>query len=76
MWKLRFRCLQRGLTNKLSNVVPIICATAVLHNIAQKCNEVKRGGDDSDDDDEAHDDDDNLPPTPVIAGPTGTVSGN
>lgn len=39
VWKARFRCLHRGLTNQLKNVVAIICATAVLHNIAQLSND-------------------------------------
>ena len=77
LWKSRFRCLLRGLTNKCRNVVPIICATAVLHSIAQKCNEEELGGGDSDDDE---DDDNicptNIRPTPAIPAPAGTTSGN
>ncbi len=39
VWKRRFPCLHRGLTNKVDNVVPIILATAVLHNIAREQSE-------------------------------------
>lgn len=40
VWKRRFPCLHRGLTNKIENVVPIILATAVLHNIAREQSEL------------------------------------
>lgn len=35
VWKQRFRCLSRGLHQKLDNSVAIICATSVLHNISR-----------------------------------------
>nr|CAI5840977.1 unnamed protein product [Callosobruchus analis] len=44
-WKSRFRCLQRGITTKVETALVIICATAVLHNLAQP------GIDDANDDD-------------------------
>lgn len=34
IWKRRFPCLRRGLLVKLETTMAIICATAVLHNIA------------------------------------------
>ncbi|XP_063223467.1 putative nuclease HARBI1 [Bacillus rossius redtenbacheri] len=34
VWKRRFRCLTKKLEHKPENIVAIICATAVLHNIS------------------------------------------
>ncbi|KAL1488994.1 hypothetical protein ABEB36_014773 [Hypothenemus hampei] len=39
VWKGRFLCLREGLTTNLQTSVTIICATAVLHNIALLENE-------------------------------------
>lgn len=40
VWKRRFPCLRRVLQTKLETSIAIICATAVLHNIARNLNDV------------------------------------
>lgn len=54
-WKQRFRCLLRGLTNKLKNVPNIVIATAVLHNISRNVGEPNIDCEDDDDDNEQSD---------------------
>jgi nuclease HARBI1 len=40
IWKRKFPCLTRGLGLKIETTVAVICATAVLHNIAIRQNDV------------------------------------
>lgn len=70
VWKRRFPCLHRGLTNKLSNITPIIIACAVLHNIALFNNEPTTFDDEEEaaDDDADSDDDANAGPQDVPSG--------
>lgn len=41
IWKRKFPCLNRGLGLKLETTVAVICATAVLHNIAIRQNDAE-----------------------------------
>ena len=69
VWKRVFPCLQRGLLNRLDNIVPIICATATLHNIARLANEPDLGlGDDIDGNE--NDDDENVENNAAVRAPS------